>query len=114
MAETFVKKKGATLPSMIVTLDWQGGAADLTGCSGVVKMKHQFGDVFEKAVVILNQTTFLRKLEVQWETVDDATLVVDERYYLEYHIVFPSGKLAIFPTEGDVTYDKLEVQQSLA
>jgi hypothetical protein len=112
MAETFVIKYGATLPTLVNTFGYVGGPPDLTGSSGVIKMRHQFGDEFEKAVTISNQATYPKRIEVPWE-VGDVAFFLEGTYYVEYHITFPDGKLAIFPTEGEVTYDRIEVQKSL-
>lgn len=112
MADIFPLKYGATLPSLITTLSYSGGAADLTGCSGIIKMRHQFGHEFSKSVIILDQTTYPKQIEIDWENAEVITFN-HGIYYVEYHITFPSGKLAIFPTEGEVTYDRIEIQPSL-
>lgn len=115
MADVFVIKKGATTPSMVVQLSWTGGPTDLTDATGIIKLRHQFGHEFEKAVTILDQSLFPKKFEVPWTDADVADFHAHlGTYYAEYHITFQDGKLGIFPTEGEVNYDRVEVQPSLA
>lgn len=114
MADIFLIKQGATLPGFTNTFTSNGEPIILTG-SGILVMRHQFGDEFFKAYSYLDQTTDNNKgkIYIDWTDEDVANWQLGI-YYVEQHHTFNGGSKAVFPTDADVLYDRIEVLPALA
>jgi hypothetical protein len=112
MAETFYIKQGANLPTLVNTFSANGQPIVLTG-TGQIVMRHQFGSMFSKIYDLFDQITLPGQIEVQW-AIFETTAFELGIHYVEYHHTFENGDLAIFPTDGDVLYDRIVVLPPLA
>lgn len=113
MAETFEIKKGATLPTFTNVLYTGGTPTPLTG-TGVIRMKHQFGDYFERAYTPdPDQEANPGKISVNWDLSDinDRTLGT---YYVECVHTFEDAAVGIWPTSGEMLYDKIKILPPLS
>lgn len=116
MADTFYIKKGSTLPQLIDRFTQGGEPIELDG-TGIVRIKHQYGgSLFSRAYELFpDQDTDANKgkILVDWESSD-----IDDRefgtHYIEYVHTYADGHTAIFPTDGEVLYDRMEVLKPLS
>jgi len=114
MADIFFIKKGATLPGFTNSFTSNGVPISLTG-TGILIMRHQFGSEFSKEYSYLDQSVAENKgrIYVDWSAEDVADWL-EGIYYVEQHHTFNGGSVAVFPTDADVLYDRIQVLPSLA
>lgn len=115
MADTFYLKKGATLPMLEDILQDGSGPVTLDGV-GFLVMNHQYGNNLKIDYVLADPQTgdTKGKISVDWNSVpgfvDDMQTGI---YYVEYHHTYENGQKAIWPTNGTVIYDRIEVLPAL-
>lgn len=113
MADIFLIKQGATLPRFTNYFTSNGDPIVLTG-SGILTMTHQFGHSFSRAYSFLDQSVDENtgRIYIDWtpEDIADWQLGI---YYVEQRHTFTGGSVAVFPTDAEVLFDRIQVLPAL-